>query len=104
MARIRVEKKEEKEKSVWLPLCLKNKDHPIFISEPIRQDWIATYEYAVRDSNHYLAQEIKNKLSHSRDHVEGYRRLAKDKVKVLDTIGAYSKGNTDPRYLGMDVK
>ena len=104
MARIRVEKKEEKEKPVWLPLCLKNKDHPIFISEPIRQDWSARYEHAVRNSNDRLAQDIKNKLSHSRDHVEGYRRLKQHKVKVLATTGEYSKGKTDPRYLGMDVK
>jgi len=104
MARIRVEKKEEKEKPVRLPLCLKNKDHPIFISELVKQEWVAKYKKAVRNSNHYLAQEIINEFIHPRDRVKGYRRLEKHKVKVLDTTGWYSKGKTDPRYLGMDVK
>ena len=103
MARRRAKKKEKKEKPVFLPSCLE-KDHPIFISELVKQEWITKYKKAVRNSNDHLAQEIINEFIPPCDRVEGYRRLAKDKIKVLATTGEYSKGKTDPRYLGMDVK
>ena len=98
MARIRIKKKE---KPVRLPPCLL-RDHPIFISELVRQEWITTYEYAVRTGNETLAQSIVNEFVSPRNQVQGYRRLKQHKIKELDTTGWYSKGKTDPRYLEMD--
>ena len=100
MARIRVKKKE---KPVRLPPCLL-RDHPIFLSEFVRQEWINAYKRAVRTGNERLAQRIVNKFVGPRNRVDGYRRLKQHKVKELATTGQYTQGRTHPRYLGMDVK
>lgn len=104
MARIRVKKKE---KPVRIPPCLL-RDHPIFLSEFVRQEWIKTYEHAVRTGNEPLAQKVVNEFVSPRNRVAGYRRLEKYKVRIPDvgetTTGQYTRGKTHPRYLGMDVK
>jgi len=100
MARIRAKKKEKKEKPVFLPPCLLRG----YLSETERQERIRQYTHAVYTGNERHAQNIINRFVSPRNQVQGYRRLKQHKVKELATTGWYSKGKTDPRYLGMDVK
>ena len=95
--RIRV---QEKSKPIRLPPCLLRG----YLSETERQERIRQYTHAVHTGNERLAQNIINRFVSPRNQVQGYRRLKQHKVKELDTTGWFSKGKTDPRYIGMHVK